>query len=148
MADGITRSVDGSKSLGEMTPSDIITDYGTKYQMKADSTLMYSSMLQDGLRTGAYYLKKASTDTLSGESGYRVIDYTAEKIFSEQVNTDEQARAERAYQAATLLLSTQDKQLDMELQQIQTEHEAIKTEFDAVRKVIDDNVEVSFKIFS
>ena len=36
-----------------------------------------------------------------------------------------------------MVLSNQDKQLDLELQQIQTKHKAIETEYDSVKKVID-----------
>ncbi len=40
-----------------------------------------------------------------------------------------------------------DKQLELELQRLQTSHTAIQTEIDSVKKVIDKNVEKSFKTF-
>ena len=41
-----------------------------------------------------------------------------------------------------------DKQLEMELQRLQTSHNAIQTELDSVKKVIDKNVETTFKTFA
>ena len=38
--------------------------------------------------------------------------------------------------------------LDLELKQIETQHKAIETEYDSVKKVIDKNIEVSYKIFA
>ena len=40
-----------------------------------------------------------------------------------------------------------DKELELELQQIQSEHNAIETEIDSVKKVIEKNVDKSFKTF-
>ena len=56
--------------------------------------------------------------------------------------------AEGNYEAKSLVLSNQDKMLDLELQQIETQHKAIETEYDSVKKVIENNIKVSFKIFS
>ena len=40
-----------------------------------------------------------------------------------------------------------DAMLEMRLDQLDTEHNAISTEMDSVQKVVDDNVEGSFKTF-
>lgn len=63
------------------------------------------------------------------------------------VNSAATAAATAAYEATTSALQAQDKIYDMELKNIDTEHEALQTEIDSVKKVIDKNIERSFKIF-
>lgn len=63
------------------------------------------------------------------------------------VNSAATAAATAAYEATTAALESQDKIYDMELKNIDTEHEALQTEIDSVKKVIDKNIERSFKIF-
>ena len=41
----------------------------------------------------------------------------------------------------------EDKELELRLKQLDTEQDAIQTEMDAVQKVIEKNVESTFKIF-
>lgn len=57
------------------------------------------------------------------------------------------AKAEAKYDAATASIQSKDKEYDLQLQQINTEHDAIQTEFETVQKVIQKNIERSFKIF-
>ena len=45
------------------------------------------------------------------------------------------------------IIQTQDKNLELRLKQLDTEHDAIQTEMDAVSKVIQKNVESTFKTF-
>lgn len=49
--------------------------------------------------------------------------------------------------AKTSLIQQEDMQLELRLKQLDTEQNALKTEMDAVKKVVDDNVESSFKTF-
>ena len=48
----------------------------------------------------------------------------------------------------TEILQSQDKNLEIELKQIDTEHNALQTEIDAVKQVVQKNIESSFKTFS
>ena len=49
--------------------------------------------------------------------------------------------------AKTSIIQQQDQQLELRLKQLDTEQKALSTEMDAVKKVVDDNVEKSFKTF-
>ena len=40
-----------------------------------------------------------------------------------------------------------DSALELKLQQLEADHKAIETEMDSVQKVIDDNIEGSYKTF-
>lgn len=50
--------------------------------------------------------------------------------------------------AQTEIIQKEDQQLELRLQQLNTEQDAIKTEMDSVSKVIEDNVEKTFKVFA
>ncbi len=50
--------------------------------------------------------------------------------------------------AKTSLIQQQDLQLELRLKQLDTEQSALSTEMEAVKKVVDDNVESSFKTFN
>ena len=49
--------------------------------------------------------------------------------------------------AQTEALQQEDRTLELQLKQLDTEHNAIQTEIDAVQKVVQKNVETSFKTF-
>ena len=50
--------------------------------------------------------------------------------------------------AKTSIIHQEDMQLELRLKQLDTERNALSTEMDAVKKVVDDNVEKSFKTFN
>lgn len=58
------------------------------------------------------------------------------------------AKSEAEYETTMASIQSKDKRLDLQLTEINTEHSAIQTEIDAVKKVIDKNIERSFKTFS
>lgn len=51
-------------------------------------------------------------------------------------------------QARIAAIQAMDKALEMQLRRIDTQHEAVSTEIEAVRKVIQKNIQSSFKIFA
>ena len=63
-------------------------------------------------------------------------------------NTQNDAQAEAEYQYQSLRVQSKDKQLDVELKQIETQQKACESELESVKKVIQKNVETSFKYFS
>lgn len=66
--------------------------------------------------------------------------YTAKKAIYEKTVAD--------INAQTTVIQQQDKTLELHLDQLDTEQQAIQTELDAVKKVIDKNIEESFKTFA
>ena len=58
------------------------------------------------------------------------------------------AKAEAEYEHETKLIDQKDKKFDMDLNKLETEREALKTEYESVKKVISDNIERTFGIFS
>jgi hypothetical protein len=59
--------------------------------------------------------------------------------------TEDDAAATAIYEAQTTILQAEDKRLELELKNLETQHKAISTEMDAVQKVIEKNIEKSFK---
>ncbi|MFR1503590.1 MAG: hypothetical protein ACLSUS_05750 [Opitutales bacterium] len=66
--------------------------------------------------------------------------YTAQKSIYEKAVAD--------INAQTTIIQQQDKTLELHLDQLDTEQQAIQTEMDAVKKVIDKNIEETFKTFA
>lgn len=116
-----------------------------------------SDFFQSSLRNGSLYLQKAEvtnatttddTNPRSIKTGYSLVSWGALDCINDNLNTVDDASAEAEYESKSLVLSNQDKMLDLELNQIETQHKAIETEYDSVKKVIEKNIDVSFKIFS
>ncbi len=76
------------------------------------------------------------------ENGYKDAynDYEYEKTKYEKSISDINAQTE--------VIQNEDQQLELRLQQLNTEQDAISTEMDSVSKVIEDNVEKTFKVFA
>ena len=67
---------------------------------------------------------------------------------TEEYDTTDDARAQAEYDRVQSEIQSKDKKLELELDRLNTEREAITTEMESVKKVIEDNVETSFKTFS
>lgn len=65
-----------------------------------------------------------------------------------QVDSQELKKAEAEYEHAMKQLNRKDKQYDTDLNKLETERTALTTEYESVKKVIQDNVERTFGIFS
>ncbi len=112
------------------------------------SLLNNSSWLLEQLSNGNLFIEK--WDAVGGESGngtFESISYGTDTLLIEEYDTSNDAAAEAEYQAQTAKIQVKDKKMDNELKQIETEHKALETEYESVKKVIDKNIERSFKIF-
>lgn len=85
---------------------------------------------------------KLTQQTVQDEDAYNAAmdTYVAEKAIYEK--TVEEINAQ------TLVIQQQDKTLELHLDQLDTEQQAIQTEMDAIKKVIDKNIEETFKTFA
>ena len=82
-----------------------------------------------------------TTNTITDQDAYNdaMNKYEHEKYLYDQAIQDINAKIE--------VVQAQDKNLELRLKQLDTDHNAIQTEMDAVEKVIEKNVESSFKTF-
>jgi len=81
---------------------------------------------------------------------YSAIPQTQQSLVaqSDRLYTEDDAVASALYEAASAIIQSEDKKLELELKNLDTQHKTIETEIDSVQKVIDKNIERSFKIFS
>ena len=63
------------------------------------------------------------------------------------VDSGDYAVANAEYERKVENLERIDKRFDTQIQQLSTEQKAIETEMDSVKKVIDKNIEETFKTF-
>jgi len=75
------------------------------------------------------------------------------EAYQNDMNKYEFEKASYEYQVERLNQETksiqvQDKMLELQMKQLDTEHNSIQTELDAVQKVIQKNIETSYKIFA
>jgi len=103
----------------------------------ADSTGKFNYIT---LPDGSQYL--LNLDEVSDDAGYdkAMQDYNYEKMVYDKTIADINAKTE--------VIQSQDRTLELRLKQLDTEQEALQTEMDAVKKVIEKNVESTFKTFA
>ncbi|MDD3012578.1 MAG: hypothetical protein PHC34_02620 [Candidatus Gastranaerophilales bacterium] len=102
-------------------------------------TSFTTESLEAGLRNGTLIIKNDDDK----EVGWR----TDTTHFTDEYDKSDDAAAEAEYQYKSSMLQVEDKRLEMELKGVDTQHSAVQTEMDAVKKVIDKNIESSFKTF-
>lgn len=96
--------------------------------------------------------------TIKLESGSNTLDLTAKNVTDENAYQDamnEYEYQQQVYQkqvndinAKTSIIQAEDRALELKLRQLDTEQKALSTELDSVKKVIDKNIESTFKTFS
>lgn len=108
--------------------------------MEQDSTGRYVNItLEDG--TGNLTTYALSTSTVTDDEAYKAAmnQYEYDKALYDKDVQEINAKIE--------IIQTEDKDLEIRLKQLDTEQDAISNEIDAVTKVIEKNVESSFKTF-
>ena len=111
---------------------------GTEY-------LKSSEVIQNSLMNGTLFIidtnaeenQKISPELLEGNTSIKKVLDTSD---------DAEAQSKHEYQLA--VLERKESQLEMDMQQLETQHEAILKEYESVKKVISNNVERTFKLFS
>lgn len=100
-----------------------------------------------------------TVDSTTGEvTSYRYIDLTAETVTDESAYQDaynkyeyaqyEYDKTQQEINAKTSIIQQEDRNLELKLQRLDNERTQITTEIEAVDKVINDNIEASYKTFS
>ena len=100
---------------------------------------------------------KTGPEILEGinNGSMRIVDANGEAIslssttgFTQTYYTDDDARAEAQYNTKTASIQVKEKRLQNDLQQVETQQKACDTEIDSVKKVMEKNIERTFKVFS
>lgn len=134
----------------------VIVDTTTGKTISANTA---EDAIAQGLKDGKYQtytIGSGSYDTTGNFQGTLGTEYNwngtlpdgSETQIQSVSDTDGEQTAELTYEAALAQIEPQDKMLEMNLKDIDTQHQAIQTEIDAVKKVIDKDIDSSFKTFN
>ena len=110
-----------------------------------------SDILNQMLQSGRITVDVVSIDkkgNISDDATSVASDSSLAYTTKSTIDKRELAKAEAEYEHAMKKINKQDKQYDMELNKLETERTALTTEYDSVKKVIQDNIERTFGIFS
>lgn len=107
-------------------------------QNMIESGQMTIHTMSENKNTGEIRLNgtSANSDTSLGTTATTSIDKTA------------LAKAEAKYEHDLKAIDKKDKKFDLDLSKLETERTTLTTEYDSVKKVIEDNIERTFGIFS
>ena len=109
-------------------------------QIEKDSSGRYINItIEDASGTKITYALTTTTATDQAAYEDAMNQYEYEKYEYDQAIQDINSKIE--------IIQSEDKNLELRLKQLDTEQDAISTEIDAVQKVIEKNVESSFKTF-
>ena len=131
-------------------PDDYVVDASIVPNM-SDSESAYRNAcdyLEDKLRNAEWTLQKRNTND-NVDTGFDWVDtdFYTDSFIDDLLYEDNDSAAEAEYTRDTETIQSQDKALEMRLNQITTEQKAIETEMESVKNVIKKNVESSFKTF-
>lgn len=108
-----------------------------------DTNCLDPSYLEEKIRSGEWTLQK--TDSTTNE--WKNTSYLDQPSIEDTMYTQDDSAAEAKYEEQTRFFKHQDQIMELRIKQLETEHNAIQTEMDSVKKVIEKNVESSFKTF-
>jgi hypothetical protein len=102
-----------------------------------------SKLLQQAMRDGTIYLNYIVVP--QGETADKQVDWRTCSSIIDTLDSGDDERASAIWEAETSKVQQQDKRLELESKNYETQHKAVETEIDAIQKVIDKNIEKSFK---
>ncbi len=106
------------------------------HSIDPDDPSTYSEYKNDGTSTQLYY--GTQFDQIAYDKAMN--DYNYKK--------DEYDKELASINARTANLQQQDKALELQLRQVDTQQRAVQTEMESVQKVLDKNIELTFKTFA
>ena len=129
-----------TESYYKGTPTSEMITY-TGVTMETDETGRFTAMKYYN-DNGEQVEKTLVIQEINDEEGYAqaMEEYKYKKMMYDRTIDDINTRTE--------VIQQQDKTLELHLKQLDTEQEAIQTEMDSVKKVIEKNIEGSFKTFA
>ncbi|MBQ4646997.1 MAG: hypothetical protein IJB79_06585 [Candidatus Gastranaerophilales bacterium] len=130
-------------------------EYHVAREFSADDFLIVDDLdntetFQRAIKEGIYYFAKYQENEETKEMEFNPIEWATlgGGAISEEYDKSDDAAAQAEYEATQSKVQNLDRKLEMELDRLETERQAITTEMESVKKVVDDNVEKTFNIFS
>lgn len=111
-----------------------------------------SDWLKNMIECGKITIDIVKTDKKTGEVSFNGTSPSSDSFVSYTTTTTMDktalAKAEAEYEHKTKQINQKDKKFDNDLSKLDTERTALTTEYESVKKVISDNIERTFGIFS
>ncbi len=111
-----------------------------------------ASWLDGMVRSGKFSIEILENNKKTGEIKLQGTSISSDTAISStpegEIDKLALAKAEAKYEHTLKQIDAKDKKYDMELSKLETERNALTTQYDSVKKVIEDNVERTFGIFS
>ena len=111
-----------------------------------------ADFLDGKIRSGQWTIEMVKTDKKTNEIEFIATSISTDTALSSskesEVNPVALAKAEAKYESEMKKINNKDKKYDLELSKLETERNALTTQYDSVKKVIEDNIERTFGIFS
>lgn len=118
--------------------------YNLNYQHDLDKTKWF----QEQLRAGKLFIQRFDKNAFEGKSGYVDDSWQTGTVpVSEVQDYEGRAEIKAKYDREMEKLQKVDKSFDLNIKKLESEHQALEIEYESVKKVIDKNVESSFKTF-
>lgn len=106
--------------------------------VKTTESGRYTDIKLDGYSNSFDLAAKTTTDSNAYNNAMNEYEYQQQRYQKDVTDIN----------AKTSVIEKEDRALEMKLKQLDTEQEALQTEMDSVKKVIDKNIEQTFKTFS
>ena len=121
-----------------------MSDYGN--EKFADDEKFLTEMVQCGKVTidEVTFQNGMITDKVTSAAS----DSNLALVNTSEIDATELKKAEAEYEHTMKQIDRKDKNFDMDLNKLETERTALTTEYDSVKKIVSDNIERTFKIFS
>ena len=114
-------------------------NYKEMFVMNSETNNYSGPQILEGINGGTMRIVTSSGQEVDAING---------TAFSVGYNTADDAAADAEYRSKTAAIQIKEKRLQMDLQQVETQQKACDTEIDSVKKVMDKNIERTFKVFS
>ena len=111
-----------------------------------------SEFLNNKIKSGEFTVDQVSTNSKTGKVSTSTTSVGSDSVLAQTTTStfdkSKLAKTEAEYEYKMKQIDRKDKAFDMDLSRLETQRNALKTEYDSVKKVISDNIERTFGIFS
>lgn len=107
-----------------------------------------AASIQEKIKRGIYTIREAKKEGDDTETPSEDINIAGSESFYDTYYTQDDGEATAVYEAKMAEIQVKEKQLQLDLQQVETQQKACDTEIESVKKIIDKNIDRTFKVFA
>ena len=142
----IPEDLDGNPLLTIDQTTGKATIKGQEFDVIDGSEYLKSSeVIQNSIMNGSLFIIDTKAED-QNKIGVEMIE--GNTCIKRVLDTSDDAEAQSAHEYQLAVLERKESQLEMDMTQLETQHEAILKEYESVKKVISNNVDRTFKLFS